>query len=149
MRRSRGVLRLIAAFRLLKAALLIAAGFGVLRLLHGDVADRLRRWADALPFAYIHRALMKLTRLPPERYQLLAVAAFAYAALFIVEGVGLWMEKRWAEWLTLIATASFIPFEIYEIVKKATAVRVVVLALNVAIGVYLAIRLKTKGARDP
>lgn len=121
-------LRVIAVFRLLKAALLIAAGFGVFHL---------RQLAQVVPYAAVHRFATELLRIPPLP---LALAAFAYAALFIAEGVGLWMDKRWAEWLTLIATASFIPFEVVELVKKATLLRGGVLAINVAILIYLALR---------
>jgi len=60
----------------------------------------------------------------PHRIELLAAAVFAYAALFATEGVGLWLQKRWAEYLTVIATTSFIPFEIWEIGRDVSAIRV-------------------------
>ncbi len=78
----------------------------------------------------------------PHRKHFLAATAFAYAALFIAEGTGLWLQNKWAEYLTLIATASFLPFEIYEVVKRVTALRVVVIVINAAIVVYLVWRLR-------
>ena len=134
----------IAVFRLIKAAFLIAGGFGALRLLRPAVARRLAEWIGSLPFAGEHdvvrRALAFLTHLSARRAELIAAAAFAYAALFIVEGVGLLMQKEWAEWLTLIATVSFIPFEVVEVVRRQTPLRWAVIAVNVAIAAYLLIR---------
>jgi uncharacterized membrane protein (DUF2068 family) len=129
------ILALIALFRLSKALLLILAGFGVLHLLRPDVAERFMEWMQAYPLAMkVHpeRALDS-----PQRIELLAAAAFAYAALFATEGAGLWLQKRWAEYLTVIATTSFIPFEIWEIVKKVSAVRVALVISNIAVVIYL------------
>lgn len=138
------ILTSIAIFRLTKAALLIAAGLGTLRLLHPGAAAALRNWIDALPFASEHELVRKmaarLTGLPSKRIDELAIAAFAYAALFLVEGTGLLLRQVWAEHVTLIATASFIPFEVYEVLQKPTALRIGVLGLNVAILIYLARR---------
>jgi hypothetical protein len=55
---------------------------------------------------------------------------------------GLWLRRRWAEYLTVIVTGSFIPLEIYEIVEHFTVLRVVVLAVNVAIVIYLVLDLR-------
>jgi len=126
------ILELIALFRLAKALLLILAGFGALELLHPGMAERVRDWLASLPFAAAHQV-----RITPAHIKLAAVAAFAYAALFITEGVGLWLEKTWAEYLTIVATTSFIPFEVWELIKKVTAVRAGVLAANIAIVAYL------------
>jgi uncharacterized membrane protein (DUF2068 family) len=129
------ILALIALFRLSKALLLILAGFGVLDLLRPEVAARFIEWMQAYPFAMAYHPERALNS--PKRLELLAAAAFAYAALFATEGVGLWLQKRWAEYLTVIATTSFIPFEIWEIVKKTTAVRVALVLSNLAIVIYL------------
>ena len=71
---------------------------------------------------------------------LLAIAAFAYAALEGTEGVGLAMRRRWAEYLTVIATGLLIPFEAYEVVHKVTLFRVGALLLNLAVVGYLSYR---------
>jgi uncharacterized membrane protein (DUF2068 family) len=128
------VLKLIALFRLGKALLLILAGFGALQLLRPEVAARVIEWMRAYPFAM--RALRS-----SHDIELIAAATFAYAALFATEGIGLWLEKRWAEYLTIIATTSFIPFEFWEIVKKVTVVRVALVVTNIAIVIYLVWRL--------
>ena len=67
--------------------------------------------------------------------------AFGYSCLLFTEGIGLWIQKRWAEYLTAIATSLFIPIEIYEIYEKFTWVRVALLVLNVFIVWYLVTRL--------
>jgi uncharacterized membrane protein (DUF2068 family) len=142
--RGRTVLRLIAIFRHIKAVLLIITGMAVLRLVNPDAVQQVTDWVAAMPFAtqhaFVGRALAMITRLPPQRIQELAIVLFLYAALFIVEGVGLWIGKTWAEWLTIVATTSFIPFEAYEVAHKTTLLSVGILAANIAIDIYLVIR---------
>jgi uncharacterized membrane protein (DUF2068 family) len=65
------------------------------------------------------------------------VGAFLYAGLFATEGVGLWLRRRWAEYFTIIATASFIPFEAFELAKQPTVLRGGALVLNIAVVAYL------------
>jgi len=72
---------------------------------------------------------------------LLLIGAFCYAALFTTEGIGLWLEKRWAEYLTVIATISFIPFEVWEIVRRVTVLRIALVIANIAIVIDLIWRL--------
>jgi len=138
----------IAVFRLAKAAGLILVGTGVLKLVHPEAARALARWFADLPIAREHTALEQavagITRVPPTRLRELAIATFAYAALFMVEGINLLRGTQWAEWLTIIATASFIPFEIVEVVHTATIVRISFLLINVAIVVYLLVRRLTR-----
>ncbi|MGI8964824.1 MAG: DUF2127 domain-containing protein, partial [Limisphaerales bacterium] len=69
---------------------------------------------------------------------------FFYSALMLTEGVGLLFEKRWAEWLTVFVTASFIPFEIYEMARHLSISKVVVLLINIVIVGYLILRLREK-----
>jgi uncharacterized membrane protein (DUF2068 family) len=70
----------------------------------------------------------------------LAIGAIAYAILEGTEGVGLAMQRRWAEYLTVIATGILIPFEVYEVIHRATLFKVGALLLNVAVVGYLAYR---------
>ena len=62
----------------------------------------------------------------------------------MVEGIGLWFGRRWAEYLTVIATGLLIPLEIYELARKFTTPRVVALIVNVAIVIYLIVQLRQK-----
>lgn len=150
MRRHDLILRAIALFRLAKAILLVAGGFAALHMLRPGVAEHVRAWIDALPWASQHRIVRivaaRLTSLPPDRIELAAAAAFSYALLFTAEGTGLWLLKKWAEYLTIIATTSFIPFEVWEVTRKMSAVRVAILAANVAIVIYLVVHRWRRGA---
>jgi uncharacterized membrane protein (DUF2068 family) len=143
--RDRGLVA-IALFKLVKAVLLIAVGLGALKLLHAGLAGGAQRLVTTLTSGVdrriTQRILSRLSGVSPGKLEALGLGAFVYAALFGVEGVGLWMGKRWAEYLTVIATGSFIPFEIYELVKQFTAVRLLALVLNVAMVVYLILRLR-------
>jgi uncharacterized membrane protein (DUF2068 family) len=142
---SRGLL-LIAAFKLLKGLALLALGIGALKLLHKDVAAEIAQWIDVLRVDphnhYIQLLLDKLGMVDDRKLKALSVGTFFYSALFLTEGIGLALRKRWAEYLTIISTASLLPLEIYEIVKRASAPRIVVLIANIAIVVYLVIEVR-------
>ena len=75
---------------------------------------------------------------------LTGIAAVFYGVLETVEGAGLWLDKLWAEWLTVIATSLLIPFELYELVHKPSMLKAVGTAVNIAIVVYLAYRLRRR-----
>ncbi len=83
-----------------------------------------------------------LTRLGHvQSHSLLVLAMFAglYAIVSGVEAVGLWLEQRWAEYLTVLTTAGFLPLEIHELLQRVTFVRVGAFAVNIAILVYLVV----------
>ena len=145
------LLRLIALFKLVKAALLIAVGVGALKLLHKDVAGAVEHWVELLRLDpnnhYIDTALEKASSLTPDKIKELGLGSMVYAGLFLTEGIGLWLEKRWAEWLTVIITSSLIPIEIYEIYRHPTAIKIAVLLINIAIVAYLLYRIRDKRMR--
>jgi uncharacterized membrane protein (DUF2068 family) len=78
---------------------------------------------------------------------LVGVGVLGYAVLEGVEAVGLWWQKRWAEYLTLIATALFVPLEVYEIVHKGSPLKVVALIVNIAVVLYLLFAKRLFGIR--
>jgi uncharacterized membrane protein (DUF2068 family) len=78
---------------------------------------------------------------------LAGAAVAAYAVLEGVEAVGLWLGRRWAEYLTFVATAVFVPYEIYELTKSISALKVLALVINVAIVVYLLVAKRLFGLR--
>jgi uncharacterized membrane protein (DUF2068 family) len=145
------LLRLIALFKLVKAALLIAVGVGALNLLHKDVAGAVEQWVELLRLDpnnhYIDIALEKASNLTPDKIKQLGLGSMIYAGLFLTEGIGLGLEKRWAEWLTVIITSSLIPIEIYEIYRHPTAIKIAVLLINIAIVAYLLYRIRGKRMR--
>src|SRR5690349_20003488 len=102
------LLRLIAIFKLFKAALLVAVGLGTLHLVHAGLADDAQRWLETIAInsgrASVQYLVSMVSGLSPRHLQVLAGVAFLYAGLYLVEGVGLWLEKRWAEYLIAIGT---------------------------------------------
>lgn len=144
--RSLFVLRLIAVFKFFKVAVVIATGFGLLSLANPQIVDSVRRFADSstsgLEQQLLRNLLALLVGMPAGRLHLYAVASFLYAGLFAVEGVGLWKGRHWAEWLTVVATSSLIPIELYELVRAPRLNALLVLALNVLILAYLIWRLR-------
>jgi uncharacterized membrane protein (DUF2068 family) len=140
------VLYLIAAFKLFKGLVLLAVGIGALKLLDKGVATELYRWANAFRVdpnnQYFHRLLVRFSILDEKKLRELSVGTFFYSALLLTEGTGLMLRKHWAEYFTIIATSSFIPLEVYELIRRASFVRGIVLLLNVAAVVYLAINLR-------
>jgi len=142
---SRG-LWLIAAFKLVKGIGLLILGIGVLKLLHTDVAAEVAQWIDILRVDphnhYIQEALAKLGMVDDRKLKALSVGTFFYSALYLTEGIGLSLRKRWAEYVTIISTASLLPLEIYEIVKRVNAPKIAVLLANIAVLVYLVIEVR-------
>jgi uncharacterized membrane protein (DUF2068 family) len=110
-----------------------------------DAWVAVERWADVLRFGpdnrMIDRALAALSGLSARRLDELSIATFAYAAVFTTEGVGLLLHQRWAEYLTTLVTASFIPFELYELFHGPSVLKVLGLLVNGLIVAYLARRL--------
>lgn len=139
-KRSKGLLA-IALFKWFKGAVLLLLSFGLLKLLHRDLGKVIEGFANTLRVdpdnRYLSAFLARLSLLDVRKLGTLSGLTFAYSALFLTEGTGLFFEKRWAELLTIIATASFIPLELYELFKNPSAVRFLLLALNAGIVVFL------------
>jgi uncharacterized membrane protein (DUF2068 family) len=148
-----GVLRTIALYKLVKVLLLLAVAYGELRLRDASLAAKLLSWAQAQPYGLEHRIVTQLLEwfsgLSVPRIHALRMVTLAYAAVFAVEGVGLWMQKRWAEWLTVIITASLIPLEAWEIFFRPTIGKILILLANVAVVAYLVWHVRTKNRPVP
>lgn len=136
----------IGVFKLLKGLLLLATGIGAMSLLHKDVASTVEHWLDLLRVdpdnEWIHRLISRLFSVSPKQLKEISAGTFVYAGLLLTEGTGLLLRKTWAEYFTVITTAGLIPLELYELAKRFTPVRVAVLAVNVAIVVYLVWRIR-------
>jgi uncharacterized membrane protein (DUF2068 family) len=89
----------------------------------------------------------RLATLNVTTFRLIGVAAAAYALLEGAEAFGLWFQRRWAEYLTFLATTLFVPYEVYELLGKITVIRVGALALNAAILLYLLLAKRLFGLR--
>src|SRR5271165_4829107 len=143
-----GVLRTIALYKIVKVVLLLAVAYGELRLRDASLAAKLLSWAQARPYGLEHRIVTQLLEwfsgLSVPRINALRIVTLAYAAVFAVEGVGLWMQKRWAEWLTTIITGSLIPLEVWELFFRPNIGKAAVILANIAIVVYLVWHVRSK-----
>lgn len=137
---------MIAVFKFLKAMLLIAAGFGALRLVSKNITEYAQnlvvRYHVNPGNHYVALALARISDVTPRRLHEIGAVAFVYAALFLVEGVGLWSLKRWGEWVTVVITGSLLPFEIYELCRRPSVAKTAVLVINAVILGYLVRRLR-------
>jgi uncharacterized membrane protein (DUF2068 family) len=145
-RKAHRVVAAIGIFQLSKALLLFLLALAVFRLVEPEHMRRLIEWLNDLPLAEgsatIARTADWLLSLTPRHIQIAGWVACAYSTVFAVEGVGLWLQQRWAEYLTAIVTASLIPFELWELARQVTLLKLVALALNVAIVWYLVYLLR-------
>jgi len=134
-------LELIAAYKVLQAALLVSVGVGALKLLHRDLAELLNNISDKLQMdsegRLIHFLLDKASLVDDHMLRRISLFMFCYAAIGLIEGVGLFLEKVWAEYLTALITASFLPFEIIELIHRVTWFRVGLFVVNLAVLAYL------------
>ena len=148
-RKSGATLLLIALFKLVKGLLLLAVGIGAVKLLHRDIAETISNWVDFLRVdpdnRFIHGILTRVLNLTPAQLKAASVGTFIYAGLLLTEGVGLLFRKRWAEYFTIITTAGLIPLELYELSRHITPARIAILIINIAIVVYLVVRVRRGG----
>ena len=137
-------LRVIGLIKLGKAALLLATTYGLYRLRKADVVDQLYDWlfslADTFERRLLERGLDWVDSLGADRIHNIVIATGVYTTILLAEGIGLYMRKPWAEWLTVVASASLIPFEIWHLffgVHHNTVAVVAATVLNVVIVIYL------------
>lgn len=135
-------LELIGVLKLLKGAFFVALGFGLLRMLHRDIylfalqaVETLHLDPDRLLIANL---LDKISLVTDHRLKQLSALVFLYASLDFIEGVGLVLEKRWAEYLTLILTVALLPLEIFKLIHHPNHWTLSILAANILIVIYLA-----------
>lgn len=146
------ILELIALFKFVKVLLLLVLVGGALEFVRPSVTEQAREWLGAISFAgeprFVRELLAWVSGLSTTRIRELGVVALAYATLYAVEGVGLWRERRWAEYLTLLATTSFIPFELLAMTRGVSPSKLFTVAVNVAVCAYLVWLLRrTAGAK--
>jgi len=136
-RMAKETLRGIALFEAAKGLLVLAAGLGLLSLLHRDVEAVATRVIDHLhlhpswKFAgiFIHAA----SNVTDRELLLLAFIAFVYSAFRFLEGYGLWKERAWAEWLALLSGVIYLPIEIYKVAVNCNWEHVTVLIVNLLV----------------
>jgi uncharacterized membrane protein (DUF2068 family) len=154
------VLRLLALERLVRAVFLVLIGYAILRFRRSE-AHVQEVFGRAIPAArplanFLHldldhsptiTKLQHLLHTSPRTLLLVALLLFGYAALQLTEGVGLWLMQRWGEYFAAVATAVFLPLEVYELTERVTVLRVLLLLVNVAAVAYLILSKRLFGAR--
>lgn len=141
-------------FKFVKAAVLLGAGVGALTLANPEPIAGLQDWLEELSLGEGHRftawcAEKTLALLDPsgsQRLGHLAIAAFLFAALFVVEGVGLARGRVWAEYLTVAVTISFLPIELVAAWHRWSLLRSGTIVLNIGVVVYLLVQLRSARA---
>ncbi len=140
-------IKVIIVERIAKAVVLVALGIGLLVAGQKGWLDTWANYAEdqlnlsvgrSIILELLLRALVYIGAF--NHITLLAFSAIVYAALEATEGVGLAMRRRWAEYLTVIATGILIPYEAYEVILHPTLFKVGALLLNLAVVGYLAYR---------
>jgi len=145
------VLLLIAVYKFLHALLFFAIGMGAHHLLHRNIADQIEIFARHLRFNPESRLVIFILRkssiINGRVLVRISLVAYCYATLTLIEGIGLYLEKAWGEFLTLAITASFLPWEVLEIFRRITWIRVSLLTINILVFAYL-LRLVINPARN-
>jgi uncharacterized membrane protein (DUF2068 family) len=138
-------MRMVAVFEAAKGAIVLLVGLGVLALIGRDaevIAERIVRFSHLNPASrYPHIFIDAASRLTDTHLWFLAAAAAAYALVRAIEAYGLWYERRWAEWFALLAGGIYVPVELYELVRRPSWVKAVVLLVNLGIVAYMAYAL--------
>jgi len=142
----------IAAERAFRAIVLITVGVVLVSHPHADWAAEITRFAEKLGLDpnsnWIRKLLERVRKIGSDKDVLFGVVALAYGALEGVEAYGLWMQRRWGEWLTVLATSLLLVPEIWELTKSATVIKAGVLIINLLVVAYLLRRLRGS-AREP
>jgi uncharacterized membrane protein (DUF2068 family) len=154
------VLRFLAVERGVRGIIVAAAAYGIVRYAHSENGLR-QLFEDKLPaakplanaFGYdldkssIVTEIRRLLRINPHTLRIVAWILIAYALIEAVEAVGLWMLKRWGEYFAVVATAMFLPYEVYELIHKFSYFKLSAFLLNVAAVVYLLLTKRLFGIR--
>jgi uncharacterized membrane protein (DUF2068 family) len=140
--RRRAALRAVASLELAKGMAVLLLGFGAVSLVHKDawdVAEAVLRFLRVNPdhHHYAQVFLNLADNVTDAKLWALAAGATAYSIVRFVEAYGLWRECTWAEWFALISGALYVPFEAYEVARRATPVHLAVLIINLGIVFYM------------
>jgi uncharacterized membrane protein (DUF2068 family) len=154
------ILRALAIERWVRALILLLLATAVFKLKTTqasikDLVDQdlksLRPFFDQIHFnvsdSATVNAIEKVLHAKQSTLNLIAFGILFYGLLQIAEGVGLWVLKRWGEYVAVVGTTIFIPLEVYELTDKISWLKIVALAVNVAAVVYLVLSKRLFGVR--
>jgi len=137
----RGLL-LVGIFKLSKAIFFTAVGAGALDLMNKNISAVVLRIDPERHFVGILMEHVGLIQ--PQTLRRAGILSFLYAMVCVVEGTGLMLEKRWAEYFTVTLTALALPWESYELFHKFSPYKVGLLVINLAVLIYLVWILKKR-----
>lgn len=138
--------RIIGTIKLISGILSLAVGIGIFRLLDRDQGEALEHFASRLRLDpqnhFVHAVISRLAGIDRAHLKAIEAGTFFYALLHMIEGTGLILGQLWAGYLVVIATSSLVPFEVFEVIKKGSSLRITILILNIAIVLYLVAKLR-------
>ena len=154
------ILRLLAVERLIRGLILSGIAYGIYRFegarnslqhwfdtylpLFKPIADRMH--VDVQETSPIH-LIQKAMHFGHDTLIWAAVGVAAYAGLQFLEGIGLWLLKRWGEYVAVVGTSAFIPWELYEVAHHISLIKVLALLVNLAAVAYLVWSKRLFGVR--
>lgn len=154
------IMRFLAVERGIRGVIVLVAAWGVWKFAHNresiqkvfeEEIPLLRPIAKQVGWDLDHSKLVESIRhvfeLKADALNWVVAALIAYAAVELIEAVGLWMLKRWGEYFAVVATAFGLPIEIYELVERITPVRIGALIINLGLVVYLVASKRLFGVR--
>ncbi len=155
--RDRYVLRLIAVDRAVHVIVLTGLSVALFTFaandqsLHHEYQNIMNALAGGAPGASQARGVLgyfgRAFKYSPSHLRILGLVLLAFAALEATEMVGLWFNKRWAEYLTFIATTALVPFEVYELTNRVSVFKIIALVINLAVVIYLLLAKRLFGLR--
>jgi len=137
-------LRTVAMLEAAKGVLVLLAAFGFAEVIfrHVDleeVAQNLLYFFHVNPDLRLSHVLMNAAgRIMDANVLTVLAIATVYSSLRFLESYGLWRQRVWAEWLAIISGAIYLPYELYKLVRRPTAVHWVILLINIGVVVYIA-----------
>jgi uncharacterized membrane protein (DUF2068 family) len=138
-------LRSVACFEFMKGFLALAVGFWALVIPNGSVptlAGQVLHMIKAQPHGYLARLFVSSATSIPERKLIdFGIIALVYSAVRFLEGYGLWRERVWAEWLAVVMSVLYLPFELLHHYHHASLISFSIIILNVMVMLYLGLRL--------
>jgi uncharacterized membrane protein (DUF2068 family) len=154
------ILRLLAVERLVRGLLVLLVAYGVFRFRsrQGSIEQAfnedlplIQQLADKLHWNFedsaVVRAIHTFLAFKQSTLGILALGLAIYGLLQLIEATGLWLARRWGEYFAVVATAAFIPIEVYELVERITWLRIVALLINIGAVVYLLLTKRLFGLR--
>src|ERR1039458_2573967 len=133
--------RTVAIFEFAKGIVVVLAGLGIFRMRHKDlwgVAESFLEFFHVNPLHHYVGVFIDLVyRVSDIRLWKIAVVATVYSILRFIEAYGLWYTRPWAEWLAIASGSIYIPFEVDDLLRRPDWIRLLIVAINVAIVLYM------------